>query len=1336
VPKNLDGLGPRFRLESFVARGAWGSVYRGVDFDTGRPVAVKRLHDHLCEPTMFARFEREARLLAELDSPHVVRRVTDGRDVHGRPFLVLEWLEGEDLGRFRRTRRPSERQVVDIVRQAALGLAALHDAGIVHRDVKPSNFFLVQGPDGLVVKLIDLGIARTAGEATLTATGFTLGTPAYMSPEQARGDRHPGAPSDLFSLGVVLFELLSGRKPYRGDDMVSLAMKIVLQDPPRLREVLPAVSPAIDELCGRAMARSPADRFPSAHAMASALGWLAASDEPIEAAPDSDRDSDMARRRLVITDSGSIPTSPATLSQGTEQRVVTALFASFEDTAEPPAAIEAFRETTERHGGVFHGVLGPHRVAVFGASVGRGDEAARAARAAFTAASITGIRLSIATGRAVATAGSLSGGLIDRGLRDVKRGHGAVRVDETTARLIDGRFVIEGPRGERVLRPIAPAVDAFGPKLLGQPAPLVGRDREAASLLAMFEECVAEPVARAALVTGPPGAGKSRLRYELLRRAAASPRPPTVIFGRGDALGQGSPFGMLAPAIRRLAGVLDGEPLEAAQRKLTARLAEVIPAPALDRASAFLGELARVPFPDDRDPALGAARQSPMLMNDAMRAAWQDFIAAECAARPVIVVLEDLHWGDLPSVSFVDAALQHAADRPLFALAVARPEVHAHFPGIFAGRPMEELRLGALTRKASEKLTRHALGAGADEAVVRRVVERADGNAFYLEELIRAVAEGNRDDLPETVQGMVQARLDALGGEAKRVLRAGSVFGRTFWDGGVRALLGAAPEAPHPGHQLDRLVASEVVLRRREATLPGEIEYGFGHALVREAAYAMLTDDDRARGHRLAGTWLEGRGAPDAQVLAEHFARGGDPERARAWYARAAEQALEGNDLGAAIDRAALGAEGAEGELHGRLRLIQAEAHRWRGELAVAEERAAEALAALPPGGPTWFRAAGELAAAAGLLGHVERVESVAHALQEIPPDPELRSARVVCLCRAAIPLFWAGHAAADALFARIDELAGPAAGPTAPRPATVGSAPPAFGGSAPLASLTHAARALAHFSRATRALYAGRPEEHLREQRAAFDAFTAGGDARNAVNRQVAVGFAQGELGLYGEAEATLREALAAGERLGIFNISVRALNNLGHVLSRRGLLEEARAVEARAVEGCVAQGDPRLEAGSRLYLADILRLSGDLPGAEREARQALRLASSAPALRVGALGTLARVLVRAGRAGEALAAAEDAARLSEELGRLDEGESTVRLALAEARGAAGDAARAAEAIAAAAERVRERAESISDPAWRASFLAIAENVETRGLASAQISPPSPPLPDGRGGP
>src|SRR5262249_50404837 len=158
-----------------------------------------------------------------------------------------------------------------------------------------------------------------------------------------------------------------------------------------------------------------------------------------------------------------------------------------------------------------------------------------------------------------------------------------------------------------------------------------------------------------------------------------------------------------------------------------------------DRVAAFLGELLGTPFPDSSSVALHAARQDPMLMGDQMRRAFEDFLSAECAVQPVLFVLEDLQWGDLPSVKFFDSALRACADLPWMVLGIARPEVHDLFPGLWRERNVEEIRLGKLTRRGCEKLVFAVLGDGVPQPVADQITLRAAGNALYLEELIRAV---------------------------------------------------------------------------------------------------------------------------------------------------------------------------------------------------------------------------------------------------------------------------------------------------------------------------------------------------------------------------------------------------------------------------------------------------------------------------------------------------------------------------------------------------------------------------------------------------------------------
>ena len=198
-------------------------------------------------------------------------------------------------------------------------------------------------------------------------------------------------------------------------------------------------------------------------------------------------------------------------------------------------------------------------------------------------------------------------------------------------------------------------------------------------------------------------------------------------------------------------------------------------------------------------------------------------------------------------------------------LALARPEVFEIFPKLWAERQnVQEIRLKELGRKAGERLVRQVLGDSVGPEILDRMVQQADGNAFYLEELIRAVAEGRDHALPETVLAMVETRLGRLAVEARRVLRAASVFGEVCWESGVTVLLGGAMSATMVGEWLAKLVEQEALAVKPKGRFPGEREYTFRHALLREGAYASLTDEDKRLGHRLAGEWLEEHGEDDS----------------------------------------------------------------------------------------------------------------------------------------------------------------------------------------------------------------------------------------------------------------------------------------------------------------------------------------------------------------------------------------------------------------------------------------------------------------------------------------
>ena len=262
-------LAERYQLDRSLGNGGMGEVFEATDLTLHRSVAVKLLSPSLVqdEPAR-ARFLREARALAQVNSPHVVAVYDAGEDDQ-RPYLVMELVEGTTLEHeLERTGRLEPARAVAIAKDIASGLASAHGQGIVHRDVKPSNVFLTPSDSA---KIGDFGIARLERpDATLTLTGQTFGSPPYVAPEQATGGK-VDARADLYSLGCVLFQMLVGRRPFSGDDAVSLVYQHVHTTPPRVDSLHPEVPVALGDLVAGLMAKDPDDRPDSAEEVQRAL---------------------------------------------------------------------------------------------------------------------------------------------------------------------------------------------------------------------------------------------------------------------------------------------------------------------------------------------------------------------------------------------------------------------------------------------------------------------------------------------------------------------------------------------------------------------------------------------------------------------------------------------------------------------------------------------------------------------------------------------------------------------------------------------------------------------------------------------------------------------------------------------------------------------------------------------------------------------------------------------------------------------------------------------------------------------------------------------------------
>jgi serine/threonine protein kinase/predicted ATPase len=942
----------RYRVADALGAGGYGAVYKGFDDQLDRAVAIKV---HRGRPRLPADqvelFLQEARRLAQLRHPGIVA-VHDVGLQDGYLYIVSDYIEGIDLAGWLREHSPSPYEAARMAAGVADALAHAHARLTVHRDVKPANIIITR--DRMPV-LVDFGLGLDEDSADGREKGVVSGTPMYMSPEQAAGTAHRiDGRTDIYSLGTVLYEMLCGRVPFRASGTRELLRQVREDEPQPPRQLKGDIPPELERACLKALAKKQQDRYTTAADFADDLRRVvqatssSLAPSSIEWRVDALTPGESRRTPSPPSQAGSMALSSSRRSgRDAERRQITVLVCGcmlFEseaylenlDAEAQAEVLQDFQHACELAVTRFDGTVvqcNERGVLVcFGYPVAFEDAADRAAKAGLgllaemhvLAARLRrehGLDLNpwvgIHTGPAVVEMVEDTVSLVGEARNVALRLEDAAQPRQVvcsaaTHRLIRGRLdcvtlghhkikgaaqPIELFRVERVSEDRNP-IEAAGPAGL---SPLTGRDHEINLLLDRWEQAQ-EGIGQVVLLSGDAGLGKSRLVYALkehvLGQIAEGEVDAPVIEWRCSRQYQNTG---LYPAIDFYERALDFGSEQPPQDRFD-RLLRRLEAYGLARPEVVPLWASLLSLPTtDRFPALSL---SPARHREETFRALLEWLSTRASRRPVLLVVEDLHWADASTLEFLGQLLAEGLHDRVLVLLTFRPEFQIPWPAV---AHHTSLALNRLTRGQAVDLIKKMTGGALPEAVVDQIFDRAGGVPLFVEEFTkmvqesgvgRPVGEGGAEakglsarEIPATLQNLVLARLDRMEGE-REVAQLAATLGREFSFELMTAV--AALDEPTLQAELTKLVQAEILYQKGR---PPRSTYVFKHALLEDALYNTLVKSRRQQFHRRAAEALETSFPQTAltrpELVAHHFTEAGMPEKAVGYWLQAGLRSRE-----------------------------------------------------------------------------------------------------------------------------------------------------------------------------------------------------------------------------------------------------------------------------------------------------------------------------------------------------------------------------------------------------------------------------------------------------------
>lgn len=901
-----------------LGAGSMGWVYKARDERLGRMVALKFLPPHLVShESAKDRFLLEARAAAALDHPNICTVHEIGEAPDGQMYISMPLYEGETL-QARLARGPlAAAELTHIALQVASALAKAHEQGIVHRDVKPSNVMLLN--DG-GVKILDFGIAHIEDASQAAAPGLTIGTLAYMSPEQARGESVDPR-MDVWALGVVIYEMATGSHPFAAPDARALRAALEERQPESIATHRPDAPIELDAIVRKMLSKTASQRYASMAEVQSEFAGLI----------EREQYPGTALKRNQ-------PSAAPAASERRHAAVMVTILSDYSALIEQHAAeeIEALMtrirnsavDVVRQHGGLVNHAFDEEIVALFGVPAGHEDDELRAVRAAMElhrrvaelADQLLGARGTHVRLRTGVRSGLIVSQRMNSGPRRYAVSGAVVQTAYRLAILAARDSILVTPECQRLITPFI-QTEPQGPVILladeGQVIPhrvlgesglqaridaavhrgltaYTGRQTELGTLIEHFASA-RNGRGQIALIVGEAGVGKSRLLHELRSRIIGA--DVRELGARCHSYGGTAPY---QPFIDVLRQALQLGPLREDRpelgtvveriRSMDASLAQFVPL------YLHLLSMTSDEFPLPRDLRGEHLQQA---VPEALAA----LLAHVASAAPTVLWLEDWHWSDEGSRAALHRLIEIAPNYSLFVVVTSR---HAGAEHIEWAARATQIPLAALDFDASTEIVRDVLQVNRISVdLAQRLFERTGGNPFFLEEICHALTEtgavlteGGEGfvaggiaalHLPETVQAVIRTRLDALDKDALEVSRIASVIGREFSHGLLADVLGSRLDVTQA---LERLTRAGLV---QQSSLVPELAYRFNHVLTHEVTYDSLLSHQRRSWHKIVGTAIERLNPRQvdehAELLAHHFALAEIWPSAIEYGSRAAERA-------------------------------------------------------------------------------------------------------------------------------------------------------------------------------------------------------------------------------------------------------------------------------------------------------------------------------------------------------------------------------------------------------------------------------------------------------------